>query len=128
VAGAAAESTPATIEPPEATGSVVSQAGASIAASAAENLARLDELAVSMSLALRTYGSVTARHALQQQTCADVQAAYVALDDAWFEYNVSGMSQLSSNLDLERSRRHDSLYDEMQTAEGSFNQSGCPRP
>jgi hypothetical protein len=63
-----------------------------------------------------------------QATCADLQAAYVAVEDRWIEYNVSGRARFRGRLPDQLAARDERLYAGVQDVEREFTRSGCERP
>jgi len=63
-----------------------------------------------------------------QATCADLQAAYVEVEDRWIAYNVQGRARFRGRLPDELATRDERLYAGVQDVEREFNRSGCERP
>ena len=93
-----------------------------------EFLAGLDGLADQVASALRGYGPVEDAFDPSAGACEDLQAAYIDVQDTWFEYSVNGTGRLGAPLDPTRSARDKTLYADVQQVELSFVESGCPRP
>jgi hypothetical protein len=110
------------VEPPGAEDMVV------LPPSADTLVLALDDLADAVAGAVRAYRSSVAGYQARWRTCSDLQAAYVNVDEAFFEYTANGMARLETDLDQERMARHDSLSLDVRRIENSFAASGCPRP
>ncbi len=63
-----------------------------------------------------------------QATCADLQAAYVEVEDRWITYNVQGRARFRGRLPEELATRDERLYAGVQDVEREFTRSGCERP
>lgn len=61
-------------------------------------------------------------------TCADLQAAYIEVDDRWLAYNVQGKARFRGRLPDELAVRDERLYGGVQDVEREFTRSGCERP
>ena len=63
-----------------------------------------------------------------QATCADLQSAYVEVEDRWIAYNVQGRARFRGRLPEDLSTRDERLYAGVQDVEREFTRSGCERP
>lgn len=61
-------------------------------------------------------------------TCADLQTAYVEVEDRWIEYNVQGRARFRGRLPDQLAARDERLYAGVQDVEREFTRSGCERP
>jgi proteasome lid subunit RPN8/RPN11 len=61
-------------------------------------------------------------------TCADLQIAYVEVEDRWIAYNVQGRARFEGRLPEELATRDERLYAGVQDVEREFTRSGCERP
>jgi hypothetical protein len=75
----------------------------------------------------RYYGRAVAVDA-GQATCADLQTAYVEVEDSWIAYNVQGRARFRGRLPDELATRDERLYAGVQDVEREFTRSGCERP
>jgi hypothetical protein len=73
------------------------------------------------------YGRAVARDN-GQATCADLQAAFVTVEDTWITYNVEGKARLGGRLIGDDAVRDERLYAGVQDVEREFDRSGCERP
>ncbi len=100
-------------------------ADSTAASASAADLSRLgDDLLESVS---RYYGRAVAEDA-GQATCAELQAAYVEVEDLWIAYNVEGKARFRGRLPDELATRDERLYAGVQDVEREFTRSGCERP
>ena len=83
-----------------------------------------DDLLESVS---RYYGRAVAADG-GQATCADLQTAYVEVEDRWIEYNVQGRARFRGRLPDQLAVRDERLYSGVQDVEREFTRSGCERP
>jgi hypothetical protein len=88
----------------------------------------LDGLADEMERALEAYRGPAAEHLPGTGACSDLQAAYLAVENAWFDYNVQGISKTTGDLDPARNSRHNRLSREVRAVEIAYTGTGCPRP
>jgi hypothetical protein len=63
-----------------------------------------------------------------ETTCADLQTAYVEVEDHWITYNVQGRARFRGRLPEELATRDERLYAGVQDVEREFMRSGCERP
>ena len=63
-----------------------------------------------------------------QATCANLQTAYVEVEDRWIEYNVQGRARFRGRLPDQLAVRDERLYAGVQDVEREFSRSGCERP
>ena len=63
-----------------------------------------------------------------QATCADLQSAYVEVEDRWIAYNVQGRARFRGRLPEDLATRDERLYAGVQDVEREFTRSGCERP
>jgi hypothetical protein len=75
----------------------------------------------------RFYGSVVAMDD-GTATCADLQAAFVTVEDSWIEYNSDYKAGFVGLLPEDLAARDERLYLGVQDVEREFERSGCPRP
>jgi proteasome lid subunit RPN8/RPN11 len=75
----------------------------------------------------RYYGRAVAQDG-GQATCADLQTAYVEVEDRWIAYNVQGRARFRGRLPDELATRDERLYAGVQDVEREFTRSGCERP
>ncbi|MEN8143569.1 MAG: Mov34/MPN/PAD-1 family protein [Gemmatimonadota bacterium] len=68
------------------------------------------------------------RHDQGSATCADLQAAFISVEDGWISYNVEGKSRFPERLTGDLLERDERLYAGVQDVEREFDRSGCERP
>lgn len=75
----------------------------------------------------RFYGSVVA---LDQGAigCAELQGAYVEVEDRWIAYSMEGRGRWEGRLPEALAERDERLYQGVRDAEQEFGRSGCERP
>ncbi len=61
-------------------------------------------------------------------TCAQLQAAFVSVEEGWISYNVEGKARFSERLTGDLLERDDRLYAGVQDVEREFDRSRCARP
>jgi len=93
-----------------------------------ESLDRLDDLAQRTNSAIGGYENVAADFDAASGFCINIQAAFVEVQDAWFDYSATGTAQLAAPLDPDRAARDKTLYGAVQNVEIAFGETGCPRP
>jgi colicin import membrane protein len=91
-------------------------------------LDNLDRLARETASAIRDYEVVADVFDPATGVCVDVQAVFVGVQDAWFDYSTSGTAGLTAPLDPTRAARDEDLYARVQGIERSYAETGCPRP
>jgi proteasome lid subunit RPN8/RPN11 len=102
--------------------------GAADSASAEATVAELDSLGESLVESISRYYGLAVALDDGRATCAELQAAYVEVDDRWIEYNVLGKARFAGRLPDDLSTRDERLYSGVQDVEVEFGRSGCPRP
>jgi len=89
--------------------------------------ARVDRLSDTLSSALRNYQDRTALFAKRQIDCAALARGYVAIQNLWINYAAERKDRIAS-FDARRAARDQGLYAGVDSVEGQFEQSHCPRP
>ncbi len=89
--------------------------------------ARVDRLSDTLSTALRNYHDRTALFARQQIDCAALARGYVAIQNLWINYAAERKERIAS-FDARRAARDQGLYASVDSVEGQFEKSRCPRP
>jgi len=89
--------------------------------------ARVDRLSDTLSSALRNYHDRTALFAKRQIDCAALARGYVAIQNLWINYAAERKERIAS-FDARRAARDQGLYAGVDSVEGQFEQSRCPRP
>ena len=89
--------------------------------------ARVDRLSDTLSRALRNYHDRTALFAKRQIDCAALARGYVAIENLWIDYAAERKERMTS-FDARRAARDQGLYASVDSVEGQFEQSHCPRP
>lgn len=75
----------------------------------------------------RFYGLAVARDN-GNATCADLETAFVAVENAWIRYNNDFKGRFEEDLPEDLATRDERLYAGIQDAEVEYERSGCPRP
>lgn len=75
----------------------------------------------------RFYGRAVERDG-GRATCADLQAAFVAVEDHWIRYSTEFKGRYEGALPEDMEARDARLYAGVQDTEREFDASGCPRP
>jgi len=140
--GAAASQAPAAAPPPPvttatpgvpppnegATTSVSQAAPPPVATPAADSgLARFDQLAESVTLAVRGYGDRAKLFDNHQLECAGLSHGLVTVEDIWTSYNIQGKKR-KPTLDAARTAQDQTLYAAVDSVERHFDRSQCARP
>ncbi len=60
--------------------------------------------------------------------CAELQRAYVEVEDRWIDYSVQGRARWPGRLPDDLDARDARLYQGVRDVEQEFGRSGCPRP
>ena len=90
-----------------------------------------DPLAAVLRSALAVYSTTAEEHGLGENTCADLQDAFVDVDSAWLEYSMKRAGEFADanrDLDPNRNLRDGELTGLVREAETAFEATGCPRP
>ena len=89
-------------------------------------LRRVDRLGDSLGLASRDFDGRVQRFTNKPAECAGLDTGLVALEDAWTAYNVQ--QKAAGTMDAVRAAKDQQLAAGADSAEASFERSGCPRP
>lgn len=87
---------------------------------------RFDVVSDSLTIALTGFADRAQRFGGQSSDCAGLDSGLVALEDAWTSYNLR--QQSVQPLDAPRAGRDQQLAAAADSAEATFERSGCPRP
>lgn len=89
--------------------------------------ARFDRLSDTLSSAVRNYHDRAALFANKQIDCAGLARGLIAIENLWINYNAERSARMSS-FDARRAARDQGLYAGVDSVEGHFERSRCPRP
>ena len=89
--------------------------------------ARFDRLSDTLTSALRNYHDRAALFANRQIDCAALARGYAAIGDLWIGYIAERRERIAA-LDPRRAARDQGLYAGIDSVEGQFEKSRCPRP
>ena len=88
---------------------------------------RLDRLSDTLSSAVRNYHDRATLFARQQIDCAALARGYGAIENLWITYAAERKERIAS-FDARRAARDQALYASVDSVEGQFEKSHCPRP
>ena len=88
---------------------------------------RFDRLSDTLSSAVRNYHDRAALFANRQIDCAALARGLVAIENLWINYNAERSARIAS-FDARRAARDQGLYAGVDSVEGQFEKSHCPRP
>jgi proteasome lid subunit RPN8/RPN11 len=88
---------------------------------------RFDRLSDTLSSAVRNYHDRAALFANRQIDCAALARGLVAIENLWINYNAERSARMAS-FDARRAARDQGLYAGVDSVEGQFEKSKCPRP
>ena len=114
-------------KPPPVVAPPVTRPAPAPAARADTAFARIDRLSDTLSSALRNYHDRTALFARRQIDCAALARGYVAIQNLWITYAAERKERVTS-FDARRTARDQGLYAAVDSVEGQFEKSHCPRP
>ena len=89
--------------------------------------ARFDRLSDTLSSAVRNYHDRAALFANKQIDCAALGRGLIAIENLWINYNTERSARMAS-FDARRAARDQGLYAGVDSVEGHFEKSRCPRP
>ena len=91
------------------------------------SFARFDRLSDTLSSAVRNYHDRAALFANRQIDCAALARGLIAIENLWINYNAERSARIAS-FDARRAARDQGLYAGVDSVEGQFETSHCPRP
>jgi hypothetical protein len=90
--------------------------------------ARFEELGEDLLEKISRYYGLAVAEDQGRAGCAELQAAYVAVEDQWILYSVEGRAKLPGVLPGDLAERDERLYRGVRDVEREFARSGCERP
>lgn len=94
---------------------------------AASPFARFDRLSDSLSRAVRNFHDRAALFASGRMDCNGLASGLVAMENLWITYNTERRARMAA-FDQQRATQDQAMYAAVDSAESSFERSGCPRP
>ena len=88
---------------------------------------RFDRLSDTLSSAVRNYHDRAALFVRRQIDCAALARGYGAIENLWITYAAERKERIAS-FDTRRAARDQALYASVDSVEGQFEKSHCPRP
>jgi hypothetical protein len=93
----------------------------------ASPFARFDRLSDSLTRAVRGFQDRAALFASGRMDCSGLASGLVAIENLWITYNTERRARMAS-FDPQRMTKDQALYASVDSVEGRFERSGCPRP